>query len=516
MSRTKIHADDIVASVRSALQFISCYHSKDFLDHLHAAYLREQSLTARGAIAQTLANSRMAAIGKRPICQDTGMVTVFARLGQDAQIVSREPFEQLINQAVRLAYLDADNPLRASMVSDPMFSRQNTGDNTPAVTHVELVKGSKLELTIAAKGFGSENKSRFSVLNPGDSVADWVVDTVGQLGAGWCPPGIIAIGVGGTVEKAMLIAKQAVLDPLDMTDLIRRGPENDIERLRLELYDRINNLGVGAQGLGGVTTVLDVKIATYPTHAASLPVALIPQCVASRHISIVLDGNGPDIPEPPLLSDWPAVAAEQSADTARQVNIDTLTRKEMASWKPGETLLLSGKLLTGRDAAHKRIADMQKRGEKLPVSFRDRLIYYVGPVDAVRDEVIGPAGPTTSLRMDKYTDMMLDLGLLAMVGKAERGAGTIASIAKNRAAYLVAVGGAAILVSRAIRKSRVVAFAELGMEAIHEFEVQDMPVLVAVSPQGRSVHSIGPVAWRCKHNCVCEPEPGSAPGGPEL
>jgi len=502
MNSVKIHGDDIVESVRSALQFISCYHPKDFLDHIHAAYEREQSPAAKRAIAQILVNSRMAALGKRPMCQDTGMVTVFASLGQDARIESDKPLDQLINQAVRLAYLDADNPLRASMVSDPLFERLNTRDNTPAVTHVELVSGADLKLTIAAKGFGSENKTRFTILNPGDCVADWVVDTVAGLGAGWCPPGVVAIGVGGSAEKAMLIAKRAVLDPLDMGELIRRGPANKIEELRLELYDRINSLGIGAQGLGGVTTVLDVKVATYPTHAASQPVALIPQCVANRHVHITLEGSGPIELPPPDLQDWPQVALDQTAHAARQVNINTLTREEMANWIPGETLLLSGKLLTGRDAAHKRIADMQKRGESLPVSFKNRLIYYVGPVEAVRDEAIGPAGPTTSFRMDKYTDMMLDLGLLGMVGKAERGDKTIASIAKHRAAYLAAVGGAAILVSRAIKKSTVIAFPDLGMEAIHEFEIEDMPVLVAVSPDGKSVHSSGPRAWSCKHKCV--------------
>lgn len=490
---------DIVESVRRALQFVSSYHPQDFVRHLAAAHEREESPAAKDAMAQILVNSRMAAIGRRPICQDTGLVVVFAKLGQDVRIASSRPLAELVNEGVRLAYLDDDNPLRASMVEDPLFKRRNTGDNTPAVLHVEMVPGRTLSFTVAAKGGGSENKARFAVLNPGASVADWAVETVRGLGAGWCPPGLVALGIGGSAEKAMLIAKEALLDPLDMTELLRRGPSDPLEELRIELYDRINGLGIGAQGLGGQTTVLDVKIATYPTHAASKPVALIPQCAANRHATIVLDGSGPADLEPPNLADWPQVALTRAEGSVRRVDLGTLTREAMAEWRPGETLLLSGRLLTGRDAAHRRIAEMQARGEPLPVSFRDRVIYYVGPVDPVGAEVVGPAGPTTATRMDGYTDMMLDLGLLAMVGKAERGEATIAAIARHGAAYLVAVGGAAFLVSQAIRAAEVVAFADLGMEAIYEFTVEDMPVTVAVDPSGRSIHRLGPEAWRGRH-----------------
>jgi fumarate hydratase class I len=498
----EIAESDIIDSVHHALQFISYFHPADYIRHLAAAYEREESPAAKDAIAQILVNARMAALGHRPLCQDTGMVVVFAKLGQDARIASDRPLADLVNEGVRRAYTDARNPLRASIISDPLFDRPNTKDNTPAVLHVELVRGTTLQLTLAAKGFGSENKSRFAVLNPGASVTDWVLETVASLGAGWCPPGLLALGVGGSAEKAMLLAKEALMEPIDMTDLLARGPATREEAMRIELFDRINALGIGAQGLGGLTTVVDVKIATYPTHAASLPVALIPQCAANRHVRIELDGSGPAQLDPPNLADWPQIALDWSGRTTRRVDLDSLTREEMANWKPGETLLLSGHMLTGRDAAHRRMAQMMARREALPVSFKDRVIYYVGPVNAVGDEVVGPAGPTTATRMDGYTEMMLDLGLLAMIGKAERGAETIASIARHRAAYLIAIGGAAFLVSKAIKQARVIAFADLGMEAIHEFRVEDMPVIVAVDPDGSSIHTLGPAQWRGRHKAA--------------
>jgi len=499
MQSVTITGEDIVESLVDTLQFISCYHPRDFLQHLHAAYEREQSPAARDAMAQILVSSRMAALGRRPICQDTGMVTVFAKLGQDVRIASDVSLGDLVNRAVRIAWADEANPLRASMVADPLFDRRNTGDNGPAVLHVELVPGATLSLTVAAKGGGSENKARFAVLNPSDSVADWAVETVSGLGAGWCPPGIVALGVGGSAEKAMLIAKEALMAPLDMAELLRRGPGSKLEELRVELYDRINALGIGAQGLGGLTTVLDVKVASYPTHAASLPVAIVPQCAANRHATVVLDGSGPVRLDPPVLADWPQVALDRTATAARRVDLDRLTPQEVAGWVPGETLLLSGRMLTGRDAAHARIARMLAAGEPLPVSFAGRVIYYVGPVRAVGDEAVGPAGPTTANRMDAMTEMMLAQGLLAMIGKAERGPEAIAAIARHGAAYLVAVGGAAVLVSRAIRAARVVAFADLGMEAIHEFTVEDMPVTVAVDAKGASVHATGPLRWQGFH-----------------
>lgn len=486
---------DIVESVRDALQYISYYHPREYLHHLGDAYAREQSPAARNAIAQILVNSRMAALGRRPICQDTGLVVIFAKVGQNIHIASDRSLLDLVNEGVRLAYLDQANPLRASMVEDPLFGRRNTNDNTPAVLHVELVPGSHLQLSIAAKGGGSENKARFAVLNPSNSVTDWVVDAVEKMGAGWCPPGLMAVGVGGSAEKAMLIAKEALMKPIDMLELLRRGPATPEEKIRVEIYERVNALGIGAQGLGGMTTVLDVKLATYPTHAASKPVALIPQCAADRHVTITLDGTGPATLDPPNLDDWPAVALEKSA-SVRRVNLDTLTREEMAGWRLGETLLISGALLTARDAAHRRISDMLAHDETPSISFKDRVIYYVGPVDPVGDEVIGPAGPTTASRMDRYTDMMLDLGVMATIGKAERGAATVASIAKHQSSYLIAVGGAALLVSKAIKSARTVAFADLGMEAIREFIVDDMPVTVAVDQTGQSIHNIGPANWR--------------------
>ena len=489
--------EDLVTSVAEALQFISCYHPADYIRHLAQAYAREESPAARDAIAQILVNSRMAALGRRPICQDTGTVVVFVKVGMGARIATDRPLQELIDEGVRRAYGHPDNPLRASMVGHPLFGRANTGDNTPAIVHAELVAGDHVEVAIAAKGGGSENKARFGVLNPSESVVDWVLKTLPTLGAGWCPPGLLGIGIGGTPEKAMLLAKESLLAPVDMSELLARGPANEEEALRLELYRKVNELGIGAQGLGGLTTVVDVKVRTFPCHAASLPVGLIPQCAANRHIHFTLDGSGPARFEPPDLKDWPEIALERTRQLARPVDLDRLTRDEVASWRPGETLLLSGRLLTGRDAAHKRIADLVARGEPLPVDFTDRVIYYVGPVDAVRDEVIGPAGPTTATRMDRFTELMLGrAGLLAMIGKGERGPEAVAAIRRHGAASLIAVGGAAYLVAKAIRSSRVLAFADLGMEAIHEFVVEDMPVTVAVAADGTSVHATGPEEWR--------------------
>ena len=489
--------DDLVTSVAEALQFISCYHPADYIRHLAQAYAREESPAARDAIAQILVNSRMAALGRRPICQDTGTVVAFVKVGMGVRLATDRPLQELIDEGVRRAYGHPDNPLRASMVGHPLFGRANTGDNTPAIVHAELVAGDRVEVAIAAKGGGSENKARFGVLNPSESVVDWVLKTVPTLGAGWCPPGLLGVGIGGTPEKAMLLAKESLLAPVDMSELLARGPENEEEALRLELYRKVNELGIGAQGLGGLTTVVDVKVRTFPCHAASLPVGLIPQCAANRHIHFTLDGSGPAHFEPPDLKDWPEIALERTRQLARPVDLDRLTKEEVASWRPGETLLLSGRLLTGRDAAHKRIADLVARGEPLPVDFTDRVIYYVGPVDAVRDEVIGPAGPTTATRMDRFTELMLGrAGLLAMIGKGERGPEAIAAIRRHGAASLIAVGGAAYLVAKAIRSSRVLAFADLGMEAIHEFVVEDMPVTVAVAADGTSVHATGPEEWR--------------------
>ena len=495
-----IREQDLVQSIEDALQYISYYHPPDFIRALAEAYEREASPAARDAMAQILINSRMCAEGHRPICQDTGIVNVFLEVGMDLRWDTRHDIDHMINEGVRRAYLNPDNPLRASVVADPIGSRRNTGDNTPAVIHTRLVPGDRLGVTVAAKGGGSENKARFVILNPSDSIADWVEQTVPGMGAGWCPPGILSLGVGGTAEKAMLLAKEAMMAPIDMPALRQRGPANALEELRLEIYERVNNLGIGAQGLGGLTTVLDVKILDYPTHAASKPVAMIPNCAATRHIHFTLDGSGPAQLEPPRLDDWPQVTWD-AASHARRVNLDTLRREDMQAWRPGETLLLSGRLLTGRDAAHKRIADLLARGEALPegLDFQGRFIYYVGPVDPVGDEAVGPAGPTTATRMDKFTDLMLEkTGLWGMIGKAERGPAAIESIRRHGAVYLIATGGAAYLVSRAIRKARVVAFADLGMEAVYEFEVQDMPVTVAVDSRGESIHQTGPAQWRGK------------------
>jgi len=495
---TTIKQEDLIQSIADALQYISYYHPVDYIRNLAAAYEREESPAARDAMAQILINSRMCAEGHRPICQDTGIVTVFLEVGMD---VRWEGFtgslEDAVNEGVRRAYNHPDNKLRASVLADPAGRRQNTRDNTPAVINVKIVPGDKVDVIVAAKGGGSEAKSKFAMLNPSDSIVDWVLRTVPTMGAGWCPPGILGIGIGGTAEKAMLLAKEALMEPIDIQELIARGPSNRIEELRLEIYEKVNALGIGAQGLGGLTTVLDVKIRDYPTHAANLPVAMIPNCAATRHAHFTLDGSGPVALEPPSLEDWPKLT--YSPKNARRVDLDTVTREEVASWKPGEVLLLNGKLLTGRDAAHKRMVDMLNRGEKLPVDFTNRFIYYVGPVDPVRDEVVGPAGPTTATRMDKFTGQVLaQTGLLGMIGKAERGPAAIEAIRRHRSAYLIAVGGAAYLVSRAIRAARVVAFEDLGMEAIYEFEVKDMPVTVAVDSRGESVHITGPRQWQAR------------------
>ncbi|MCP5151525.1 MAG: fumarate hydratase [Ectothiorhodospiraceae bacterium] len=493
-----IRQDDVIQSVADALQYISYYHPVDFITALGEAYAREESPAARDAMAQILMNSRMSAEGRRPMCQDTGIVVAFVKVGMDVRWDSTLDLQGMIDEGVRRGYTNPDNVLRASVVEPPIGARKNTRDNTPAVVHTELVAGDKLEITLAAKGGGSENKSKFTILNPSDSVVDWVVETVPKMGAGWCPPGILGLGIGGTAEKAMVMAKAALNDPIDMHALRARGPADDIERMRIELYDKINALGIGAQGLGGLTTVLDVKINHYPTHATSLPVALIPNCASTRHVHFTLDGSGPAVLEPPRLEDWPDVSWTPSGE-ARRVNLDTLTREEVASWRAGDRVLLSGKLLTGRDAAHRRIQQLIESGQALPegVDFRNRVIYYVGPVDPVRDEAVGPAGPTTSTRMDKFTDLMLgDLGLIGMVGKAERGPLAIDSIKRHGGVYLIAVGGAAYLVSKAIRSTRLIAFEDLGMEAIREFEIVDMPVTVAVDATGDSVHSSGPAKWR--------------------
>ena len=497
---TTIRQVDLVDSIAAALQYISYYHPADYIAHLARAYEGEQSPAAKDAIAQILTNSKMCAEGRRPICQDTGIVNVFLTIGMD---VRWEGFsgsiEDAVNAGVRRAYNDPDNTLRASIVADPHFDRRNTKDNTPAVIHMTVVPGHTVDVQVAAKGGGSENKSKFVMLNPSDSLVDWVMKTVPTMGAGWCPPGMLGIGIGGTAEKAMLMAKGSLMETIDMFELKARGPQSKLEELRIELCDKINALGIGAQGLGGLTTVLDVKIATYPTHAASKPVAMIPNCAATRHAHFVLDGSGPAYIDPPSLDLWPDVQWTPDYQKSKKVNLDTLTKAEVASWKPGDTLLLSGKMLTGRDAAHKRIQDMLAKGEKLPVDFTNRVIYYVGPVDPVRDEVVGPAGPTTATRMDPFTEMMLaQTGLIGMIGKAERGPTGIEAIRKHKSAYLMAVGGAAYLVSKAIRHAEVVGFADLGMEAIYEFEIADMPVTVAVDSEGVSVHNTGPKEWQAR------------------
>ena len=494
---TVIQEADLIASIADAVQFISYYHPADYIRHLARAYEREQNPAAKDAIAQILTNSRMCAQGHRPICQDTGIVNVFLKLGINARLNLDRSLQETCDEGVRRGYTNPDNPLRASVLDDPLFARRNTKDNTPCIVHIELVEGDKLDVQVAAKGGGSENKTKFVMLNPSDSLVDWVLKTVPTMGAGWCPPGMLGIGVGGTAEKAMLMAKQALMDDIDMFELLQRGPQNKLEELRIELYEKVNALGIGAQGLGGLTTVLDVKINTFPTHAASKPVAMIPNCAATRHVHFTLDGSGPAQLEPPALSDWPDVNWTPNYQQSLQVDLNTLTKEQVASWKPGQSLLLSGKMLTGRDAAHKRIQDMLARGEQLPVDFTNRVIYYVGPVDPIEGEAVGPAGPTTATRMDKFTEMMLaSTGLISMIGKAERGPVAIEAIRKHESAYLMAVGGAAYLVSKAIREARVVGFEDLGMEAIYEFEVKDMPVTVAVDARGESVHDTGPRHWK--------------------
>ncbi|MCP4697406.1 MAG: fumarate hydratase [Gammaproteobacteria bacterium] len=497
---TTIYQEDFIQSIADAFQFISYYHPADFIRALAEAYAREESPAAKDAMAQILVNSRMCAEGHRPICQDTGIGVVFIKAGMNVQWESELSVVEMVNAGVRRAYACPDNVLRASVLADPAGARKNTGDNTPAVVHMELVPGDTVEVKLAAKGGGSENKSKFVILNPSDDLVEWVLKMAPAMGAGWCPPGMLGIGIGGTAEKAMLMAKEALMDPIDIHDLQARGAANRVEELRLELYEKVNALGIGAQGLGGLTTVLDVKILDYPTHAASLPVAMIPNCAATRHAHFVLDGKGPARLTPPSLADWPKISLE-SGDKTRRVNLDTVTQEEIASWQSGEQLLLSGHLLTGRDAAHKRIADIFARGESLPegLDFRNRFIYYVGPVDPIPGEAVGPAGPTTATRMDKFTEMMLaKTGIMGMIGKAERGPAAIETIRAHNAVYLMAVGGAAYLVSKAIRSARVVAFGELGMEAVHEFEVADMPVTVAVDSRGESVHKTGPAEWRVR------------------
>ncbi len=492
-----IRQEDLIASIADALQYISYYHPVDFIQAMNKAYEREQNQAAKDAIAQILINSRMCAMGHRPICQDTGIVTVFVRVGMDVRWDSKMSVDDMINEGVRRAYLNPDNVLRASILADPAGKRTNTKDNTPAVIHYSIVPGNTVEIDVAAKGGGSENKSKMVMLNPSDSIVDWVLKTVPTMGAGWCPPGMLGIGIGGTAEKAALLAKEVLMEPVDIYELMERGPSNRIEELRLELFEKVNQLGIGAQGLGGMSTVLDVKIKDYPTHAASLPVAMIPNCAATRHAHFVLDGSGPALQTPPSIDQWPDITWE--AGNARRVNLDGITKADIAQWKTGETLLLSGKMLTGRDAAHKKMIEMLAAGEKLPVDLTNRFIYYVGPVDPVRDEVVGPAGPTTATRMDKFTRTMLEkTGLIGMIGKSERGPTAIEAIKDNKAVYLMAVGGAAYLVSKAIVGAKVLAFPEMGMEAIYEFEVNDMPVTVAVDVNGESVHNTGPRIWEQK------------------
>ncbi len=498
---TVIRQQDFIDSIEDALQFISYYHPLDYVKAVEQAYLKEESQAAKDAMAQILINSRMSAEGKRPLCQDTGIVTCFVKIGMGVTWDKTDmTVQQMVDEGTRRAYLNPDNPLRASIVADPAGTRKNTKDNTPSVVHIDMVPGEKIEVMIAAKGGGSENKSKMVMLNPSDDIADWVVKTLPTMGAGWCPPGMLGIGIGGTAEKAAVLAKESLMDPVDMPELLARGPETTEEKLRVDIYNKVNALGIGAQGLGGLTTVVDVKIMSLPTHAASKPVAMIPNCAATRHAHFYLDGSGPADLKAPKLEEWPEVTWEVGENT-RRVNMDEVTKEDIKEWKVGETVLLSGKMLTGRDAAHKRIQTMLENGEGLPegVDFNGKFIYYVGPVDAVGDEVVGPAGPTTATRMDKFTDMMLEqTGIAGMIGKAERGPATVDSIAKHQSVYLMAVGGAAYLVSKAIKKARVVAFEDLGMEAIYEFEVEDMPVTVAVDSTGANAHQTGPALWKAK------------------
>ena len=494
-----IKTQDFINSIAEALQYISYYHPKDFVDAMYQAYQNEESKPAKDAMAQILINSRMSATGKRPICQDTGMVCAFVKVGMDAKLdCTNRTITELVNEGVRIAYTDEHNPLRASMVFPPYGARKNTKDNAPAIVHIDMVKGDKIEVDIAAKGGGSEFKSKFKVLNPSDSIVDWVVEMLPQMGAGWCPPGILGIGIGGTAEKSMLLAKESLGEEINMQDIIKNGPKDELEKLRLEIYTRVNELGIGAQGLGGLTTVLDVKIHQYPTHAACKPVALIPNCAATRHVHFTLDGTGAvDLPTP-KLEDWPVIEQSQKDDVKR-INLDIVTKEEIQALKSGDNILLCGKILTGRDAAHKRLQDMYNKGEEFPVDLKNKFIYYVGPVDPVNDEVVGPAGPTTATRMDKFTPFMLEkVGIMGMIGKSERGQATVNSIKDNKAVYFMAVGGAAYLISKSIKKAKVVGFEDLGMEAIYEFEVEDMPVTVAVDSLGVSAHQQGPKQWKAK------------------
>ncbi len=497
---SQIHEDDLITSIADALQYISYYHPPDYIQALSAAYEAEESPAAKSAMAQILINSRLCAEGHRPICQDTGIVIAYLKVGMGLRWKTRRSLQEIVDEGVRRAYTHPDNILRASIVDPPFGARRNTGDNTPATVHTELVPGDQLEVQLAAKGGGSENKARFAILNPSASVVDWVLEQLPRMGAGWCPPGILGLGIGGSAEKAMLMAKAALLKPIDIHELRARGPANALEEMRLEIHEKVNALGIGAQGLGGLTTVLDVQIQTFPTHAASLPVALIPNCAATRHCHFTLDGSGPASLEPPSLDSWPEITWDAAAG-ARRVDLNSITREQIASWQPGEHLLLSGKLLTGRDAAHKRLTEILNRGEPLPegVDLTNRFLYYVGPVDPIGNEVVGPAGPTTASRMDRFTDQLLEqTGLIGMIGKAERGPEAIDAIRRHRAVYLIAIGGAAYLVSKAIKSARLVAFEDLGMEAIREFEVEDMPVTVAVDSQGVSVHETGPQQWRSR------------------
>ena len=497
-----IKQEDIVESICDAFQFISYYHPKDFIDALYGAYKKETSPNAKDALGQILTNSKLCAIGKRPICQDTGIATVFVKIGKNCSLDFNEnSLDDVINEGVRKAYLNKTNPLRASVLKDPTSLRKNTGDNTPAVIHYDLTQGSELEIICAAKGGGSEAKSKLFMLNPSDSIVDTIIAAIPTMGAGWCPPGILGIGIGGTPEKALLLAKKSLMDPINIQELLQDGPKNKLEELRLDIYTKANNLGIGAQGLGGLTTVLDVKILDYPTHAANLPVGLIPNCAATRHVHFTLNGSGPANLIPPKLEDYPNINWKPDLNSAKMVDLEKLTKNEVSTWKTGDRLLLSGKLLTGRDAAHKKLCDLMDENQPLPVNLKNKVIYYVGPVDPTGDEVVGPAGPTTATRMDKFTDRILtQTGLIAMIGKAERGSDAIASIKRHKVAYLMGVGGAAYLVSKAIKNSKVVAFSELGMEAIFEFTVENMPVTVAVDSNGDSIHSSGPREWKIKIN----------------
>tara|TARA_B100000029_G_scaffold516669_1_gene632486 strand:- start:869 stop:2392 length:1524 start_codon:yes stop_codon:yes gene_type:complete len=497
---TIIQQEDIIVSIADSLQYISYYHPPDFVRAMTNAYQREESIAARNAIAQILTNSRMASEGHRPICQDTGIVVVFVKIGMEIKLSGNLTLQEMIDEGVRRAWKHPENPLRPSVVTPPFGKRKNTQDNTPAVVHTEFIRGDKIDFVIAAKGGGSENKAKLEILNPGDDISEWVITTVSNLGAGWCPPGILGLGLGGTPEKALLLAKEALMSPIDIGEIIHRGATTEVEKLRIEIYEKVNALGIGAQGLGGLTTVLDVKLLEYPTHAASLPVALIPNCAATRHIHFSLDGSGPIKLEPPSTEIWPQLTLKNDGQR-RRVNLNAISREDVRDWKPGETLLLTGTILTGRDAAHKRLCKLLDAGLALPegVDFTNRFIYYVGPVDPIGDEVVGPAGPTTASRMDKFTDTMLEkTKLIGMIGKGERGSATIDSIRKNRSVYLIAVGGAAYLVSKAIRSAKLVAFEDLGMEAIYEFEIKDMPVTVAIDTHGESLHSIGPKIWKNK------------------